>query len=116
MPLTSKGEKVLAHFKKQYGAERGEKYFYASRNKGTITGVDSSDQAPGDLGKSPPKVEAKKPDESTASQTVVETATPPQNNLGLPPQTPGQAIPINDTIRKMNITNRDFWSRQPKGR
>jgi hypothetical protein len=31
MPLTSKGEKVLAHFKKQYGAERGEKYFYAAQ-------------------------------------------------------------------------------------
>jgi hypothetical protein len=57
--------------------------FTLLKNKGTITGVDSADQAPGDLGKSPPKVEAKKPDESKASQTVVETATPPQNNLGL---------------------------------
>jgi hypothetical protein len=116
MPLTKKGEDILANFKKQYGSEKGEKYFYAAKNKGTITGVDSADQAPGDLGKSPPKVEAKKPTETSTSQTVVEAATPPQNNLGLPPQTPGQAIPINDTIRKMNITNRDFWSRQPKGR
>jgi hypothetical protein len=41
MPLTSKGNKILAHMKEQYGPEKGESVFYASRNKGTITGVDS---------------------------------------------------------------------------
>lgn len=40
MPLTKKGKKIKAAMKKQYGAEKGEQVFYASRQKGTITGVD----------------------------------------------------------------------------
>ena len=33
MPLTKSGEKVLAAMKKQYGAEKGKRVFYASINK-----------------------------------------------------------------------------------
>jgi hypothetical protein len=40
MPLTSKGRKIKAAMTKEYGAKRGERVFYASRNKGTIKGVD----------------------------------------------------------------------------
>ncbi|MCK5608871.1 hypothetical protein KAR91_43765 [Candidatus Pacearchaeota archaeon] len=40
MPLTKKGKKIKAAMKKQYGAEKGEQVFYASRQKGTITGID----------------------------------------------------------------------------
>jgi hypothetical protein len=39
MPLNKKGKKILSAMKKEYGAERGEKIFYASENKGTIKGV-----------------------------------------------------------------------------
>ena len=39
MPLTEKGKKILAQMKKKYGAKKGEQVFYASANKGTITGV-----------------------------------------------------------------------------
>jgi len=39
MPLTPKGKKILAAMKKQYGAKKGERVFYAAANKGTITGV-----------------------------------------------------------------------------
>lgn len=39
MPLTHKGKKVLASMVKQYGAKKGKEVFYASANKGTITGV-----------------------------------------------------------------------------
>ena len=39
-PLTKKGEKILAAMKKVYGEEKGEQVFYASKNKGTISGVD----------------------------------------------------------------------------
>ena len=38
MPLTEKGRSILESFKKEYG-EKGESYFYAAANKGTITGV-----------------------------------------------------------------------------
>jgi hypothetical protein len=40
MPLTEKGEKIKAAMTKQYGPEKGEQVFYASKNKGKITGVD----------------------------------------------------------------------------
>lgn len=39
MPLTSKGNKILANMVKQYGKKRGQEVFYASENKGTIKGV-----------------------------------------------------------------------------
>lgn len=41
MPLTAKGEKILAAMQEQYGEKRGKEVFYASANKGTITGVDA---------------------------------------------------------------------------
>src|SRR5580704_4747224 len=43
MPLTAKGSEIKENMKKEYGSERGERVFYASRNKGTISGVDRSD-------------------------------------------------------------------------
>src|SRR5215475_11341839 len=44
MPLTEKGEKIKRAMEKQYGSEKGEKVFYASKNKGKITGVDDDAQ------------------------------------------------------------------------
>lgn len=40
MPLTPKGDKIKEAMKKQYGKDKAEQVFYASRNKGTIKGVD----------------------------------------------------------------------------
>ncbi len=40
MPLTVKGKTILAAMAKKYGKKKGKKVFYASRNKGTIKGVD----------------------------------------------------------------------------
>ena len=39
MPLTPKGEKIKAAMERQYGSKKGTSVFYASANKGTITGV-----------------------------------------------------------------------------
>jgi hypothetical protein len=39
MPLTAKGKKIKAAMKKEYGAKKGTKVFYASQNKGTIKGT-----------------------------------------------------------------------------
>lgn len=39
MPLNSKGKKIKTAMKKEYGAKKGEKIFYASENKGTVKGV-----------------------------------------------------------------------------
>lgn len=48
MPLTEKGEKIHAAMTEKYGEEKSEEVFYASKNKGTITGVDQG--APGMAG------------------------------------------------------------------
>ena len=40
MPINAKGRKILSEMTKQYGAEKAEDVFYASRNKGKIKGVE----------------------------------------------------------------------------
>ncbi len=40
MPITSKGKKIMSAMEKEYGEEKGKKVFYASKNKGTIKGVE----------------------------------------------------------------------------
>jgi hypothetical protein len=40
MPLTRKGRKIKSAMQEQYGKKKGEAVFYASQNKGTITGTD----------------------------------------------------------------------------
>ena len=40
MPLTKKGKKVKKAMKKTYGSKKGERVFYASKNKGTLKGVE----------------------------------------------------------------------------
>jgi hypothetical protein len=52
MPLTEKGQKILTSMKKQYGPEKGEQVFYASKNAGKLTGVDDDDRVPLEEGKS----------------------------------------------------------------
>lgn len=39
MPLTKKGKKIKAAMTKEYGAKKGKEVFYASANKGKISGV-----------------------------------------------------------------------------
>lgn len=49
MPLTSKGEKILSAFKAEYGPEKGERYFYAAKNAGKITGIDEAEKPATDM-------------------------------------------------------------------
>src|SRR5271157_2481841 len=44
MPLTSKGESIKEHMVKEYGEKKGEQVFYASKNAGKISGVDSMNE------------------------------------------------------------------------
>lgn len=39
MPLTKKGEQIKAAMIEHYGRKKGKAVFYASQNKGTITGT-----------------------------------------------------------------------------
>ena len=45
MPLSSKGEKILGSMREQDGSKKGESVFYASANKGVITGVEKRKHA-----------------------------------------------------------------------
>lgn len=40
MPLTKKGKKIMHAMEEEYGKDKGEGIFYASKNKGTIKGVE----------------------------------------------------------------------------
>jgi hypothetical protein len=40
MPLTDKGQKILASMQRQYGDKKGKSVFYASINAGKITGAE----------------------------------------------------------------------------
>lgn len=42
MPITKKGKKIMSAMEKEYGHEKGEKVFYASKNKGIIKGVEGA--------------------------------------------------------------------------
>ena len=44
MPLTKKGKKIMRAMRAQYGSKKGKKVFYASKNKGTIKGVEDETQ------------------------------------------------------------------------
>ena len=45
MPLTDKGKKISEAMIEQYGKKKGEQVFYASANKGVITGVEKRKHA-----------------------------------------------------------------------
>lgn len=40
MPINSKGKKIMASMKKQYGEKKAEKVFYSSINSGRMKGVE----------------------------------------------------------------------------
>lgn len=40
MPLSPKGRQIMKAMKMEYGTKKGESVFYASKNKGTIKGVE----------------------------------------------------------------------------
>lgn len=48
MPLTEKGEKIERSMEQEYGPKKGESVFYASKNAGTISGVDALNNPFGD--------------------------------------------------------------------
>lgn len=40
MPLTKKGKKIMKAMKKEYGEKKGKQVFYATKNKGKLSGVE----------------------------------------------------------------------------
>ena len=99
MPLTDKGREILAAMKRQYGEKKGEEVFYASRNKGTIRGVDAEPDRP--------------------YGNPVTGGTPAMNNtmppvVAAPPREipPGTSVPVGDSLEAIQARNRAFWQRR----
>jgi hypothetical protein len=92
MPLTAKGREVMAAMKEQYGEEEGERVFYASKNAGKITGVDTKAkdaEIGGDPG--PVKVVAgERPTPPSAGTTTGINPEPPgvRKETGIPTSPP----------------------------
>lgn len=42
MPLSKKGKEIMSSMDKEYGEKKGKEVFYASKNKGTIKGVEKA--------------------------------------------------------------------------
>lgn len=47
MPLTAKGQKIKSSMEEEYGKKKGRQVFYASQNKGTVTGTHKGGGASG---------------------------------------------------------------------
>lgn len=45
MPLTKKGAEIERNMESEYGKKKGKSVFYASKNAGTISGVDRAKRA-----------------------------------------------------------------------
>lgn len=93
MPLTGKGQEIMKAMKEQYGPEKGEQVFYASKNAGKIEGVDDQ-----------PMIVAGGPPFETQTQIVTNTYpgvdAAPQAPLpaGQPKETPTAPSSLPDVI------------------
>ncbi len=48
MPMTRKGKKIMSAMMDEYGSQKGAQVFYASVNKGKLTGVEKGQSKPHD--------------------------------------------------------------------
>jgi hypothetical protein len=105
MPLTEKGEEILSEMKEQYGEKKGEQVFYASENKGTITGVHNDDDFA--MGEGPKSSEDPPPD----VQGLPSSARP--DDIHGPPVHDAPEIiavlPPTMTVAEINERNRRYW-------
>ena len=109
MPLTEKGETIKGAMAEEYGPEKGERVFYASKNKGTITGVDAMSGS------------ATPPVSNTPAPVIPQgtTTTPPVTgvNSGITPgatatpQTDGMGV---RDLARMAGAGADAWSPQAR--
>lgn len=131
MPLTSKGRKILAAMKEKYGEKRGEEVFYASKNAGTIEGVDvgwtsasraaaaekkskGSEETPGEKrgpagsGEEPPDHPQPSPDQHLGEQEPIKKKKKP--SLTRDPESYGEETA--DEKRRKKIQARDPFGRE----
>lgn len=75
MPLSDKGNKIMAAMEAQYGKKKGKRVFYASKNKGKIKGVEKASKSTSRLStKKAGKLKKKSPGGKKSSKQVMEGA------------------------------------------
>jgi hypothetical protein len=91
MPLTPKGKKIMKAMRKQYGKKEGESVFYASKNKGTIKGVDEDmDINEGEVKRRNKKLKNKRPRANFPEGQASDDVTPARNPQGTSDDGPGE--------------------------
>jgi hypothetical protein len=94
MPLTAKGEEIKENMVKEHGEKAGTSEFYASKNAGTISGVDGPNTATSgptpprasqEMIKNPPK-NATEAEKATAwAEMIARRSQPKKDSEGPPP-------------------------------
>lgn len=102
MPLTKKGQEILANMKEHYGAEEGERVFYASKNAGKIKGVDTADA------EDPVEVPERRPDLLGTTTAGGPMTAPGITSASILPGG-GMARTGDSKLRAMNEANKRFW-------
>ena len=95
MPLTEKGKEIKSNMEKEYGPKKGEEVFYASANKGTITGV-HNDRSDCNMSKD---VETPKP----ASGPMSTSGPSGGKSEGLPEAATPGSHPAHDSGKAMSL-------------
>jgi len=111
VPLTEKGKKILSRMQSEYGGEKGKQVFYASANKGSISGVHGDVRDVDD----PNAVRLMGPFNPPAAATPSHSIDPvhPQDNLvsgtGELAGEIVKVLPDNVSVASINEANRKFW-------
>jgi hypothetical protein len=124
VPLNEKGQKILKSMREEYGEEKGERVFYASKQAGRITGVDSEDAALPLSARSTVDEEAPVPER----ETELAGRMPTEGGGYQPAATPSEAVirkaetgppeeartsdslPVGDqSLKNWNARNKKFW-------
>jgi hypothetical protein len=92
VPLTEKGAKIKSAMQAQYGPEKGEQVLYASKNAGTISGIDAMAARPFGAEDPVTKGESIADDESMLHPPTLL----PEPDLEHPQQHPGESTPPED--------------------
>jgi hypothetical protein len=120
MPLTEKGAEIKKAMEQQYGEKKGEQVFYASKNKGTITGVDQSSNILG----GPKNFGMPSDDQSTMPPTPTSTGGSPSTMTSPPRQfdaEPAEYKPVSGpggvamTTSAIQKKNEEYWKHNVGG-
>lgn len=114
MPLTAKGEEIKSAMQEEYGGKKGEEVFYASKNKGTVTGVDAmaeKNDEPKYNAEAVQKEISKDPRIKGKEAAAIHSLLKGRDELP-EARLQGSPIPTTVTAAEVAAANRAFWEDQ----